>query len=238
LTIDRSDFSISVLPMPRTPFLLFVGIAFLAGCSSPPAGPAAEPAPPAPPLAAEAPPPESPKAPLEQTAPATFQISFDTSRGPFVVEIDRDEAPHGADRLYSLVKAKYFDGARFYRVVPGFMVQWGLAADPKVSQAWDVTIPDDPVKVTNARGTISFAALSQPNSRSTHLFINYANNGALDEMGFAPLGRVVSGMNHVDQIYSGDGERPDQGELKEEGNAYVEKEFPNLDYIKTARIVE
>jgi peptidyl-prolyl cis-trans isomerase A (cyclophilin A) len=209
----------------------------LAGCAGPPTGPAPAPAPAAAVLPPEAA-PAAPQAPLEATAPAAFQVSFDTSRGPFVVEIVRAEAPHGADRLYSLVQAKYFDGARFYRVVPGFMVQWGSAADPKVSAAWDVRIPDDPVKVTNARGTIAFAALGEPNSRSTHLFINYANNGGLDDKGFAPLGRVVSGMNHVDQIYSGYGERPDQSELRAEGNAYLQREFPELDYIKTARIVE
>jgi peptidyl-prolyl cis-trans isomerase A (cyclophilin A) len=176
------------------------------------------------------------KAPLSETAPATFRVNFDTSRGPFVVEITRDLAPHGADRLYSLVKAKYFDGARFFRVVPDFMVQWGMAADPAVSKAWDVPIPDDPVKDTNTRGTISFAATSQPNSRSTQMFINYADNARLDAMGFAPMGKVVSGMDIVDQLYSEDREKPDQTMIKELGNTYLEKEFPHLDYIKTARI--
>ena len=141
----------------------------------------------------------------DQTAPATYRVNFDTSRGPFVIEVTRDLAPHGADHFYTLVKAKYFDGARFYRVVPGFMVKWGSAADPKVSEAWDKNIPDDPVKGTNARGTISFAATGQPDSRSTHMFINFADNGRLDAMGFAPIGKVVSGMENVDQIYSGDG---------------------------------
>jgi peptidyl-prolyl cis-trans isomerase A (cyclophilin A) len=172
----------------------------------------------------------------ETTAPATYRVNFDTSRGPFVVEITRDLAPHGADRFYSMVKAKYFDGARFFRVVPNFMVQFGMAADPAVSKTWDVPIPDDPVKETNARGTISFAATSQPNSRSTQMFINYADNSRLDAMGFAPLGKVVSGMEVVDQIYSEDREKPDQMMIKEMGNAYLEKEFPHLDYIKTARI--
>jgi peptidyl-prolyl cis-trans isomerase A (cyclophilin A) len=172
----------------------------------------------------------------EETAPATFKVTYDTSKGPFVVEVTRDLAPHGADRLYSLVKAKYFDGARFYRVVPDFMVQWGAAADPSVSKAWDVTIPDDPVKESNTRGTLSFAATSQPNSRSTHMFINYANNARLDAMGFAPVGKVISGMEVVDQLYSGYMEKPDQMMIKEMGNTYLEKEFPQLDYIKTARI--
>jgi peptidyl-prolyl cis-trans isomerase A (cyclophilin A) len=118
------------------------------------------------------------------------------------------------------------------------MVQWGAAADPAASAAWDQGIPDDPVKDTNARGTITFAASSQPNSRTTHLFINYADNARLDQMGFAPLGKVVSGMENVDQIYSGDGERPDQMAIKASGNEYLQKEFPNLDYIKTARIAQ
>ena len=179
--------------------------------------------------------PSSEKLPNEK-APDVYRINFDTSKGPVIVEITRDQAPNGADRLYNLVKAKYFDGSRFYRVVPGFMVQWGAAADPKVSQKWDQGITDDPVKATNARGTISFAASSQPNSRTTHLFINFVDNARLDSMGFAPLGKVVSGMENVDQVYAGDGERPDQMAIKEAGNVYLNKEFPNLDYIKTARI--
>jgi peptidyl-prolyl cis-trans isomerase A (cyclophilin A) len=178
------------------------------------------------------------KAPAALTAPATFRVNFDTSRGPFVVEVTRELAPNGADRFFSLVKAKYFDGARFYRVVPGFMVQWGGAADPAVAKIWDAPIKDDPVKASNERGTISFAASSQPDTRTTHMFINFGDNARLDAMGFAPVGKVVSGMENVDQIYSGDGERPDQTQIKEEGNAYLEKEFPNLDYIKTARIAQ
>lgn len=171
-------------------------------------------------------------------APSTYRVNFDTSRGPFVVEINRDLAPNGADHLYALVNAHYFDGARFYRVVPGFMVQWGAPADPALAKKWDITIDDDPVKETNAKGTISFAATSQPNSRSTHMFINYADNARLDALGFAPMGKVVSGMENVEQIYSADGERPDQMMMKEQGNKYLEKEFPNLDYIKTARIAQ
>ncbi len=180
----------------------------------------------------------SEKAPASERAPDVYKVDFDTSRGPFTVEITRDLAPNGADRLYNLVKAKYYDGARFFRVVPGFMVQWGVAADPDVTAKWNKPIPDDPVRTSNARGMITFAAMSSPNSRSTQLFINYADNGRLDALGFAPLGKVVSGMENVDQIYSGDGERPDQMQLTELGNAYVEKAFPNLDYIKTARIAQ
>ena len=154
------------------------------------------------------------------------------------MEITRELAPHGADRFYALVKANYFDEARFYRVVPGFMVQWGAAADPAVSAKWDVRIPDDPVKATNEPGTISFAATNTPNSRSTHMFINYGNNARLDGMGFAPFGKVVSGMDVVNQIYSGDGETPDQSRIKEDGNKYLKLIYPKLDYIKTARLAE
>jgi peptidyl-prolyl cis-trans isomerase A (cyclophilin A) len=168
----------------------------------------------------------------------TYKVDFETSRGPFVVAVTRSLAPNGADRFYKLIQAKYFDGARFYRVVPHFVVQFGGAADPKVSKAWDTTIPDDPVKASNVRGALTFAASSQPDSRTTHVFINLADNQRLDAMGFAPIGQVVSGMTTVDKIYSGDGEKPDQGQIASDGNAYLEKEFPHLDYIKTARIVK
>jgi peptidyl-prolyl cis-trans isomerase A (cyclophilin A) len=171
-------------------------------------------------------------------APAQYRVKFETSRGTFLVGIVRAQAPHGADRLYDLVKHDFFDGARFYRVVPGFVVQWGYAADPATTNKWKSAIPDDPVGASNARGTITFAATSEPNSRSTQLFINYGNNSRLDGLGFAPLGKVVSGMDVVDGIYSGYGESPDQGRIAESGNSYLTKEFPKLDYIKTARIMK
>ncbi len=171
------------------------------------------------------------------SAADTYRVLLDTSRGPVVIDVDRSLAPNGAQHFYELVKAKYFDGARFYRVVPGFVVQWGAAADPAVTKKWSANIPDDPVKATNARGTIAFAATGQPNSRSTHLFISLGDNARLDAMGFAPIGRVDSGMDAVDNIYSGYGERPDQTMIAARGNAYLEKEFPRLDYIKSARIV-
>jgi peptidyl-prolyl cis-trans isomerase A (cyclophilin A) len=170
-------------------------------------------------------------------APQRYRVDFATSRGHFVVDITRAQAPNGADRLYDLLKQHYFDGARFYRVVPGFVVQWGFAADPVVSRRWNSTIADDPVRATNARGTITFAATSEPNSRSAQLFINYANNARLDALGFAPLGKVIRGMNVVDGIYAGYGGNPDQSQIAQAGNAYLSKEFPRLDYIKTARIV-
>jgi peptidyl-prolyl cis-trans isomerase A (cyclophilin A) len=166
-----------------------------------------------------------------------YSVELDTTEGPVVINVDPSLAPNGAKHFADLVKAHYFDGARFYRVVPGFVVQWGAAADPAVTKKWDVTIPDDPVKTSNARGTVTFAATGQPNSRTTHLFINLVDNARLDAMGFAPIGRVTSGMDAVDKIYSGYGEQPDQSMIAAEGNAYLEKEFPKLDYIKTAHIV-
>ncbi len=169
-------------------------------------------------------------------APSTFRVVLDTTKGAVVIDVDRRLAPHGAQRFYELVKAKYFDGARFYRVVPAFVVQWGAAANPAVTKKWDVTIPDDPVKTSNTRGTVVFAATGQPNSRTTHVFINLGDNARLDAMGFAPIGRVSSGMTAVDRIYSGYGEKPDQDQIAARGNAYLIKDFPKLDYIKTARL--
>lgn len=172
-----------------------------------------------------------------QTSPApTYRVRLDTSRGPIIIEVDPALAPRGAQHFYDLVKAKYYDGARFYRVVPGFVVQWGAAADPAVTKKWSTPIPDDPVKGSNTRGTVTFATTMQPNTRSTHLFINLGDNAKLDAVGFAPIGRVVDGMNVVDAIYPGFGEEPNQDQIAAQGNAYLEKNYPQLDYIKTARI--
>ncbi len=171
-----------------------------------------------------------------ETAPATFGVTLDTTRGPVQVEVTRSEAPIGADRFYNLVKAKFFDGARFFRVVPGFVVQFGIAGDPKVYDEWNVPIKDDPVLVSNTRGTLCFAAASEPNTRTTQLFINLGNNQRLDAQRFAVFGTVTSGMDAVDHIYSGYGQKPDQTRIEKEGNAYLQQNFPSLDYIKTARV--
>lgn len=173
-----------------------------------------------------------------EKAPDVYRVNMDTSRGPVVIEVTRADAPNGADRFYNLVKAGYFDGARFFRVVPGFMVQFGIAAKPAVTKAWDVPIQDDPVRTSNVRGTITFAAQSAPNTRTAQVFINFGDNSRLDRSRFAPFGKVVSGMENVDQIYSGDGENPDQTQIEDQGNSYLEKSFPHLDYIKTARIAQ
>ncbi|HEY6324943.1 MAG TPA: peptidylprolyl isomerase [Candidatus Cybelea sp.] len=172
-----------------------------------------------------------------QSPASTYRVELDTTQGPVVIVVDRNLAPNGAQRFYDLVKAGYFDGARFYRVVPGFVVQWGAAGDPAVTKKWDVTIPDDPVKGSNTRGTVTFAATGQPNSRTTHMFINLGDNARLDAMGFAPIGQVSSDMQAVEHIYSGYGERPDQGQIGAHGNAYLQRAFPRLDYIKNARIL-
>ena len=173
----------------------------------------------------------------QSSAANTYRVLLDTSQGPVVIDVDRNLAPNGAQHFYELVKAHYYDGSRFYRVVPGFVVQWGAAAEPAVTQKWDVTIPDDPVKGSNKVGTVTFAATGQPNSRTTHLFINLGDNSRLDAMGFAPIGRVVSGMKAVENIFPGYAETPDQNIISAQGNAYLKKEFPQLDYIKTARII-
>lgn len=172
-----------------------------------------------------------------ETAPAEFKVNFDTTKGPVIVEVSRALAPLGVDRFYNLVQAKYFDGARFFRVVPGFVVQFGLAADPDTIAKWDQEIPDDPVLTSNRRGTITFATAG-PNTRTTQLFINLGSNERLDAQHFSPFGKVVEGMDNVDAIYSGDGQNPQQDSIKEKGNAYLEKEFPHLDYIKTARVIQ
>jgi cyclophilin family peptidyl-prolyl cis-trans isomerase len=180
---------------------------------------------------------------LKEKAPETFKVNFDTSAGPFVVEVRRAWAPNGADRFYNLVKNGFFDGARFFRVISGFMVQFGINGDPAVSKVWQTArIPIDPVKESNKRGYITYAMAGSPDSRTTQVFINFRDNGALDAQGFAPFGQVVSGMEVVDKLYSQYGEGapsgkgPNQGRVQAEGNAYLTKEFPNLDYIKKATV--
>ena len=179
---------------------------------------------------------------LTEQAPASYKVRFDTSKGPFVIQVTRAWAPQGADRFYNLVKNGFYDNVRFFRVISGFMVQFGINGNPKLSQVWrDANIKDDPVKASNKRGNITFATAG-PDTRTTQAFINFGNNAGLDDQGFAPFGQVISGMEVVDALYAeygegaprGDG--PDQSLVQSQGNAYLKKDFPKLDYIKTATI--
>ena len=181
---------------------------------------------------------------LTEQAPATFKANFVTSQGPFVITVTRSWAPLGADRFYNLVKSGYFDGIRFFRVIPGFMAQFGIHGTPAVQSAWrSASLKDDPVRQSNKRGTVTFATAG-PNTRTTQFFINFGDNTGLDKQGFAPFGEVVTGMSVVDKINAEYGEGaprgkgPDQGRIQAEGNAYLNKEFPKLDYIKSATVAK
>lgn len=179
---------------------------------------------------------------LKETAPATFKVNFDTSAGPFVVEVKRAWAPNGADRFYNLVKNGFYDDCRFFRVISNFMVQWGINGNPKVSAAFNnARIPRDPVKETNRRGVITYAMQGGPtgaDTRTTQVFINFRSNANLDALGFAPFGEVVSGMDVVDKLYAayGSGPQDNSPRIQSEGNAFLTKEYPKLDYIKKATI--
>jgi peptidyl-prolyl cis-trans isomerase A (cyclophilin A) len=193
--------------------------------------------------AASAAPGFSDPAKLTEKAPDTFQARFSTTKGSFTIEVTRSLAPNGADRFYNLVRSGYFNDVAFFRVVPGFMCQFGIHGDPAVAAKWrDANIADDAVKGSNARGTITFATAG-PNTRTTQLFINFGDNANLDGQGFSPFGKVVEGMAVVDKLNGeyGDGapfgRGPDQGRIQSEGNSYLKKDFPNLDYIKSVSLV-
>jgi peptidyl-prolyl cis-trans isomerase A (cyclophilin A) len=174
---------------------------------------------------------------LNAKAPESFQVKFTTTKGDFVVDVTRAWAPLGADRFYNLVKHGFFTDAAFFRNVPGFIVQFGLSADPAVNKVWQsANIKDDPGKQSNAPATITFATAG-PNTRTTQLFINFGSNSFLDSQGFSPFGKVTSGMDVVQKLYSGYGERPDQGAITSQGKAYLDKNFPDIDMIKSATLV-
>lgn len=245
--------------MPRTRWLVLAALAllslFLIGCAEQPAeappddaaaAPEQQPAEEAASPEAAAEEPASAPAParralmdpaaLNEQAPEQFAARFDTSRGVFRVAVTRSWAPKGADRFYNLVKYGFYDDCRFFRVLPGFVVQFGMNGDPAVQGVWmEQRIDDDPVTRSNRVGTVTFAT-SGPNSRTTQLFINLGANQGLDGQGFAPFGEVTEGMDVVQSIYSGYGQTPEQSMIAAQGNAYLNRQFPNLDYIRTAKI--
>jgi peptidyl-prolyl cis-trans isomerase A (cyclophilin A) len=180
----------------------------------------------------------------DEKAPATYNVKFETTKGDILIKVTRSWAPNGADRFYNLVKIGYFDDTAFFRVLPGFMAQFGINGNPEVNRIWkNSQIPDDPVKESNHRGYLTFATAG-PDTRTTQLFINFADNSRLDGQGFAPIGKVAQGMSVVDSIYSGYGEGAPQGKgpnqsfIQGGGNDYLKKFFPKVDYIRKASIVE
>jgi peptidyl-prolyl cis-trans isomerase A (cyclophilin A) len=197
-------------------------------------------------LAACSTPPEPKKesAAPEQKAPAAnpsgvpevYKAKFVTSKGPFVVEVHREWAPRRADRFYELIQDHYYNDARFFRVIPNFVAQFGLAASPAMTRKWDKSIDDDKVAHTNGVGTVTFATAGR-NSRTTQIFINLRSNQSLDDKGFAAFGKVVEGMDTVEKLYNKYGDAPDQEAITRRGNSYLKGSFPLLDYIKTATIL-
>lgn len=242
--------------MNKTLLFVFAGLAVLtaAGCdkksaepaSAPaaaPASPAAAPAAASMPAAAANPALLSPQAATEK-APDVYKAKISTTKGDFVIEVHRAWAPNGADRFYNLVKIGFYDGCRFFRVIDGFMAQIGINGDPSVQAKWrDANIPDDPYAgQSNKRGMVTFAT-GGPNTRTTQFFVNFKDNGFLDASGFPPFGKVIEGDAVLDQLYRGYGEGapggsgPDQGQIQSRGNAYLSEQYPNLDAIKSARLV-
>ena len=181
----------------------------------------------------------------EVKVPEKFNVEFDTTKGPITIEVMREWAPRGADRFHELVRTGFYDGSRFYRVRPKFIVQFGISKEPKRNELWrQLKIADDPVKQSNKRGYLSYA-MQGPGSRTTQVFINLANNTSLDTKGFAPFARIVKGMEVVDKLYGGYGEvqslggpGPDAIKMETQGDDYIARSYPRLDAIKTARIVE
>ena len=178
-------------------------------------------------------------------APDVFDVKVETSKGRFVIEVHRAWAPHGADRFHHLTRAGFFDDSRFFRVRAGFIAQFGISGDPAISRAWkDETIPDDPVRQSNTRASVAYA-MTGPHTRTTQLYINLSDNSRLDGEWFAPIGKVIEGMDVVDRLYAGYGEDAGggmrggkQGKIFAGGNAYLDREFPSLDKLVLATIVK
>jgi len=230
---------IKMVPMKSLiPMILAAAAALAQTPSAPKAAPKTTPA-------AARPNPLLSPANFKAVAPPLYRVKIATTHGDFVVEVHREWAPLGADRFYNMVKSGFLTNSSFYRIAPGFIVQFGMAADPAVNAAWDKSkIKDDPVKQSNARGTLVFAATGQPNSRTTQLFVNLRNNAPLDGQGFAAFGTVTEGMDVVDGLYSGYGEMAEQGGhgpsqtlIEKQGKAYLDKNFPKLDSIKSATVI-
>lgn len=225
----------------RRQFCSLLAAVALAGCTQPQQAD--------PPLPMGAPLPKSAKQDAPEVdvgdVPATFQVKFETTKGDFVIEAHRDWSPHGAARFYELVKTGFYDDCRFFRAIPGFMVQWGIHGDPQVMSKWrDANIPDDQPtgenRQSNLPSFVTFAKSGLPNSRSTQIFVNYNDNSRLDPDGFTPFGKVLSGMEVLESLNSKYGEAASQQQqrIQREGNAYLDKAFPGLDSIKKATLLE
>jgi len=175
---------------------------------------------------------------LNEEAPATYKASFDTSAGTFVITVHKAWAPKGAQRFYNLVKNGFYDECRFFRVVPDFMVQFGINGDPSIQSGWaNANITDDPATQSNKKGYVTFATRGK-DTRTTQVFVNFKDNAFLDKQGFAPFGEVTSGMDVVEKITSQYGEKPNQGSIQSQGNTYLKAQFPKLDYVKKATIAK
>ena len=181
---------------------------------------------------------------MKKQAPDEYQARFETNKGAFVIDVERKLAPHGADRFYNLVRHGFYDGQKFFRVMPNFIVQWGMHGDPKITAIWqNATILDDPVAISNERGTVTYAKPGRgSNNRTVQLFINLVDNGEtgarLDRQRFSPFGRVSEGMKVVDAITTEYGQSPNQPMIAQGGNAYLNENYPNLDTILSAKIVD
>lgn len=183
--------------------------------------------------------PAAEEAKWPETAPDVFKVKFECSHGDILIEVHKEWAPIGAEHFFELAKMGFYEEARFFRVVPNFMAQFGLNADPAMTQGiGGKSIKDDPVKQSNTPGMVTYAKTQMPNSRSTQLFINTGSNTFLDNQGFAPFAKVLEGMDVVKAINAEYGERPDQMSIRTQGNKYLNEKFPNLDYIKKVTYVE
>ena len=177
--------------------------------------------------------------------PAQYKVRLQTTKGDVILLVHRDWSPIGADHFYELTQMHFYDNNAFFRALRGFVVQWGINGDPQVNKSWsEITIKDDPPKVSNKIGTVVFAKTGEPDSRTTQLFVNLGDNSAaLDPQGFTPFGEVIQGMENIMHIYAAYGEVPPNGTgpnpaaIADIGNPYLEEHFPKLDYIKTARVI-